>query len=398
MEIILHSDSLIMGGAERLALVYSRILSSNNNHVELIINEDNGKDENVLLEEIPQNVDYKFMSSENLMQKINKYRKLKRKNIIYRILYSLSLKKRRSEVKRGIFKVLDDSNHDILIDFYCKIPLEFTDERTITWLHMTLGAIKDKKKKWYEEKFEKTGKIVVISEAMKEEFISMFPRFKDKVVRIYNPFSFEHILKKSSDMDGLSNTEKELIEESFILSCCRLDEKQKDVNTLIKAYGKLKMENKIEEKLYIIGDGPDREKLESFARENGVEKEVVFLGLQNNPYVWMKKSNLFVHSSKKEGFGMVLVEAMILEKMIVSTDCPVGPSEILEGGKDGYLTPVGDINEMKNNMYAALSDNVLNFEKLDYSKKRVEEFSLEKIKLEINELINDVLNAANKNS
>jgi hypothetical protein len=67
-----------MGGAERLALVYARMLRSENNHVELLINENNGKDGNSLLEEIPQNVDYKFMSSEELMHKINNYRKLKK--------------------------------------------------------------------------------------------------------------------------------------------------------------------------------------------------------------------------------------------------------------------------------------------------------------------------------
>jgi hypothetical protein len=65
-----------MGGAERLALVCSGILSSENNRVELIINENNGKFENVLLEEIPKNIDYKFMSSEDLMHKINNYKKL----------------------------------------------------------------------------------------------------------------------------------------------------------------------------------------------------------------------------------------------------------------------------------------------------------------------------------
>jgi glycosyltransferase involved in cell wall biosynthesis len=388
--IILHSDSLIMGGAERLALVYAEIFSSGNNHVELIINENNGEYGNVILEEIPQNIIYKFMSSEKVMNKINKYRRSKTKSIFFRGLYSIFLKKRKIEVEREMYKVFKNSSYDIQVDFFCKIPIKLTNNRTITWLHMTPSVIKDKKKKWYEEKFEKTGKIVVISEDMKNEFIKKFPKYRDKLVRIYNPFDFNYIRKKAEEIEKLSDREMELIKEPYIVSCCRLDEKQKDVSTLIKAFKNLKIENKIEEKLYIIGDGPDRNKLERFVLEEKMGKEIVFLGLQKNPYVWMKNSKLFVHSSKKEGFGMVLVEAIILDKVVVSSDCPVGPREILKDGEAGYLVPVGNVDKMQESIFNALSNNEVNIKKLEYAKNRINEFSLDEIEKQLNMILKEV--------
>ena len=74
-----------------------------------------------------------------------------------------------------------------------------------------------------------------------------------------------------------------------------------------------------------------------------IEEKVKFLGFQKNPYPWIKKASLFVHSSKFEGLPTVVIEALILEKLIVATDCPTGPKEILDKGRNGILTEIGNV-------------------------------------------------------
>ena len=91
----------------------------------------------------------------------------------------------------------------------------------------------------------------------------------------------------------------------------------------------------------------------------------------------MKNAEFFVHSSHKEGFGMVLVEAMITNGLVVSSDCPVGPREILEDGKSGILVKPQDINEMEKALLEALRNKKIQDEKRKNSLERIESFSLE---------------------
>lgn len=376
--IIFNTDSLIMGGAEKLALQYVKELAKDY-EVYLLINEDNGAEGNVLIKDIPNSVRYSFVVDKGIMENLNKYRKLKKEkkyNFWYRLRYNYYLKRRRESYRKNIEKILKKENYDILIDFNCKIPKEIINDRTIIWLHLTLEGIKEKTKRIYEEKFSKAKKIIVINEMMKDEFISIFPKYKDKVENIYNFFDIENIREKASKVDELNTKERNLIQDKYIVSCCRLD-RQKDVQTTIRAFKNLKDKYKIEEKFYIVGDGDERKELENLVKSLGIEKEIVFLGTQKNPYIWMKNAKMFIHSSHREGFGMVIVEAMITNGKVISSDCPVGPREILDNGNSGILVEVGNVKEMQEAIYKLLTD--INFIKNieNIAKKRSMIFSKE---------------------
>lgn len=376
--IIFNTDSLIMGGAEKLALQYVKELAKDY-EVYLLINEDNGEEGNVLIKDIPNSVRYSFVVDKGIMENLNKYRKLKKEkkyNFWYRLRYNYYLKRRRESYRKNIEKILKKENYDILIDFNCKIPKEIINDRTIIWLHLTLEGIKEKTKQIYEEKFSKAKKIIVINEMMKDEFISIFPKYKDKVENIYNFFDIENIREKASKVEELNTKERNLIQDKYIVSCCRLD-RQKDVQTTIRAFKNLKDKYKIEEKFYIIGDGDERKELENLVKSLGIEKEIVFLGTQKNPYIWMKNAKMFIHSSHREGFGMVIVEAMITNGKVISSDCPVGPREILDNGNSGILVEVGNVKEMQEAIYKLLTD--INFIKNieNIAKKRSMIFSKE---------------------
>ena len=385
--IFFNTDSLIMGGAEKLALQYVKELSKDYKVV-LLINENNGGG-NVLEKEIPKNVEYKYIVNKYIIDNLNKYRNLKKKNKIniwYRIKYNYFLKKRRESFKKNIIEYIKSNDYDILIDFYCKLPLEIIDDRVISWLHLSLDGIKEKQKKIYSEKFEKVKNIVVINDDMKKEFAKYFPKNLNKVKRIYNLFDIKEIINKAIDIDSLTKKEKEIIKEKYILACCRLD-RQKDLETLISAFSNLKREKNILEKLYIIGNGDRKEKLVKLVKKLKISNEVLFLGTQKNPYIWMKNAELFVHSSHKEGFGMVIVEAMITNGLVLSSDCPVGPREILESGKSGVLVEPKNILEMEEKIIELLSNKKLREEKKRNALTRIEDFSLENNYKKIIEMI-----------
>jgi len=115
---------------------------------------------------------------------------------------------------------------------------------------------------------------------------------------------------------------------------------RKDFATLLRAFARLRRERPC--RLIILGKGKQRETLLTLARELGVERDLDLPGFVENPYAWMRRADLFVLSSRLEGFGNVLAEALATGTPVISTDCPSGPAEILDGGRVGPLVPVGD--------------------------------------------------------
>lgn len=115
---------------------------------------------------------------------------------------------------------------------------------------------------------------------------------------------------------------------------------QKDHVTLIKAFAMLPKD--LNAKLVILGDGPLRAELSALVAELGLQERVALPGFSTEPYPWFRSADLFVLSSRWEGFGNVIVEALECGIPVVSTNCPSGPDEILEDGLYGKLVPVQD--------------------------------------------------------
>lgn len=119
---------------------------------------------------------------------------------------------------------------------------------------------------------------------------------------------------------------------------------QKGFDDLIRAFARVL--EKREARLLILGRGPLQSMLEELVTELGIGDHVDFAGFQPNPLAYMARCDVFVLSSRWEGFGIVLAEAMAANAKVVSTDCRSGPSEILMQGRCGPLVPVGDINAL----------------------------------------------------
>lgn len=116
--------------------------------------------------------------------------------------------------------------------------------------------------------------------------------------------------------------------------------KEKDFATLVRAFTSVRERQPA--RLLILGEGPGRARLERQAADLDLAGEVSFPGHVENPYAFMARAGVLASSSRSEGLGIALIEALACGCPVVSTDCPVGPAEILESGRYGRLTPVGD--------------------------------------------------------
>jgi glycosyltransferase involved in cell wall biosynthesis len=107
-------------------------------------------------------------------------------------------------------------------------------------------------------------------------------------------------------------------------------------------------------RLAIVGDGPERAALEALARQRGLADRIVFTGQVADPFVFMMRARVAVCASVYEGLCNAIIEALACGTPVVSTNCPYGPVEILQGGRYGTLTPVGDAAAMAAAIDAAL--------------------------------------------
>ena len=126
---------------------------------------------------------------------------------------------------------------------------------------------------------------------------------------------------------------------------------QKNHALLLRAFAAM---SRPEARLMLLGQGTNEAALRALASDLGIADRVIFAGFHADPSPFYATADLFVLSSDHEGFGNVIVEALSFGLPVVSTDCPSGPAEILQGGRFGTLVPVGDAHALARAMSNAL--------------------------------------------
>ncbi len=192
--------------------------------------------------------------------------------------------------------------------------------------------------------------ILAVSQGVAEDLSLMANLPLERIQVIYNPVITPDLLESAKapvDHPWFAPGEPPVL-----LGVGKLEE-QKDFPNLIRAFAQVRQVRPA--RLMILGWGPDRPQLEALVQELGLEADVAMPGYQKNPYAYMAKSAVFVLSSAWEGLPTVLIEAMATGVPVVSTDCKSGPAEILDNGKYGFLTPVGDSNALATAILNTLS-------------------------------------------
>lgn len=318
--ILFFIESLSGGGAEKVLVTLLKYLNIDKYDITLLTLVDVGE----LKDELNfNNIHYKTIidGSGNLLAQL--WNKVKY-NLIYKYLPP-------KLVNRWIIP----SGFDIYVAFVEGLStkvLSYSQGGKIAWIHADLKrdpwTIKNNIYRNLDEErnaYKSYDKVVCVSRSVEEVMINYYGL--KNTLTIYNPIDIEDIVIKSCEVIDI-----DLPKAFNIITVGRLVQ-QKGYDMLIPIISSLLKKN-IAVSLYIIGEGPERKYLEYIIRKEKVADAVHLLGYKNNPYPIMKLMDLFVCSSRAEGYSLVIAEALILDLPVISMNC-AGPSEILDGGKYG---------------------------------------------------------------
>jgi len=216
--------------------------------------------------------------------------------------------------------------------------------------------------------YPRADRIVAVSAGVADNLARFARLNRSSISVVYNPVPAAHIAAEAGQ--PLAHPWFAPGQPPVLLGVGRLNV-QKDFPNLLRAFALIRAQRPV--RLVILGEGELRNELEALTRKLNVTDDVTFPGFVANPYTWMHRAAVFVLSSAYEGLANVLIEAMAAGTSVVSTDCPSGPAEVLEGGKWGRLVLVEDPK--------ALAQAII--ETLDTPKtvdvtERAQDFSVEK--------------------
>jgi glycosyltransferase involved in cell wall biosynthesis len=197
--------------------------------------------------------------------------------------------------------------------------------------------------------YRHAGAVVAVSNGVADDFARATGFARSSILTIYNPAVTSRVLTRAQE--PLDHPWFAPGEPPVVLGVGRLAP-QKDFATLIRAFAILS--RRVRARLMILGEGGERESLLALIRQLRLEDSVALPGFVANPFSYMSRASLYVLSSAWEGLPGTLIEAMACGTPVVSTDCPSGPAEILEGGRWGRLVPVGDAQAMAEAMEISL--------------------------------------------
>lgn len=210
-------------------------------------------------------------------------------------------------------------------------------------------------------------RVVAISNGVGAALSGRFHLDPNRVTTIFNAVDIEHV--QAQARQPVAN----LPQQPFIVAAGRLVP-QKGFDLLIRATA-----DQLEPRgmsLLILGEGPERFALESLARDLGVQNRVRFQGFVDNPWNYFSHAAVFVCSSRWEGFGNVIIEAMACGVPVIATDCDFGPREIIRHGESGLLVPVDDEQALRAAVASVLDDPQLAMRLRDEGRRRACEFGV----------------------
>ena len=237
--------------------------------------------------------------------------------------------------------------------------------KKIAWVHADLvtwdrvdGVFKSLEH--HKKAYSKFDEVICVSQTVKEGIEKKYNVKNAKV--LYNPINREKILKLSNEkIDDINHSNK-----FKLISVGRLS-KEKGYDRLLRVVKKL-VNEQIGCELLIIGSGKEYDKLNSYIKNNNLEYNIKIVGYKENPYKYVKSSDLFVCSSLSEGYSLVIAESLVLGIPVVSTKCS-GPIEILRNGENGLL-----VENSEEGLYKGLKE-IINSDELymNYKNKAIKE-------------------------
>ncbi len=342
------------GGIDTVAVRYLNSIDKNEYDVSLIIG-DEYKDMEVFADRLSQDIHVHHLVKDGILTSIAKRKLGRRLNPLEKIAEEVALRPiRRCLQKQRMSKLLSDMNAVIDFDSTQTSIIGDAECKKIAFFHFSINEYcsgKESRIRRLGRKLNHYDYVVTICKAMEKEASELYPCLRDKLQTIYNPISIAEIEELSSATPPP--------DEEYFLMVARINESQKDFTTLLRAYAKAQDNGYNLPRLKIVGKGPHEHEIKELAQRLGIEDSVDFMGFMANPMPLIAHCNTFILSTKFEGLATVLIEALENDRLIVASDCPTGNSEILDGGRCGILTPVGDVDAMAKALVSSVRDTSL---------------------------------------
>ena len=310
MKILIYISSLTSGGAEKVATLMANYWSRNH-------------DVTLLTDDIPEN---DFFKTNDNIKRISTYFRIDTKNVPYKILLHIKGLKRLRDIVINeypdiIISHMDVTNVRMLLATLClRIPIIVEDHNN--------PKLKGMPQPWAFLKpftYRFASKIVLLT----RDLLNYYPKKlydHSKIVFIPNPLN----LPKS-----ISDSKEVQVKKPSFIALGSLT-KQKGFDILIKAFKDV-LKKQSDWNLMILGEGEQRKALEKLIKDLNLSEKVSLPGRVKNPYSILKKADIYVMSSRFEGFPVALCEAMGVGLPCISFDCPTGPADIIQHNKNGLL-------------------------------------------------------------
>ena len=289
--------------------------------------------------------------------------------------------------QESLVSYINENKFDIVValtDYYSlllSVIAPYLNAKTIGWQHNTYDSyflMKNRNSYGQENLFKKMMRnldhLIVLTDADKEKYSK---EFNVPTSTLYNPVSY-----------AISQDSPK--QENPLIFVGRLYQYQKGIDYLIDIIEEIK-KYKPTIQIVLVGDGPDHQHIYDDVKNRGLQDNVRFAGMSSNVSSYYEKASVFLHTSRYEGFGVVLIEAMAFGIPVVAFHNN-GPDEIITDGTDGFLIDKYDISNFAKKVIELLDDRE-EFNRVSCNaKKRVEAFLPRKVTEKFVKILYTVLN------
>lgn len=344
-KILFFINSFEIGGGEKSLIALLNCISYKKFEVDLMMIKRGGEFEKYIPKEvnilgIP--IYYKFIN--NQIKTIKTKEKIKflwvriKSSIELRIINKRSTIKNNQQIfyknQKNILESIE-KKYDIAVAYSQGFPTYFVAEKInakkkYAWINCDYtNTMYDKVyDKYFYNKFDN---IIAVSDSCKKSIINVDKSYKEKI-RVIKDIVNPEVIKSMANENIDFKYDEEYLN---ILTVARLVLNYKGYDLVLNA-AKLLEKNNIKFRWYILGEGQDRKKIEQFIKENNLNNKIILLGGKSNPYPYMKKCDIYVQTSRIEGFGLTVIEALILKKKIVCTNFEAA-KEMIRNEENGLL-------------------------------------------------------------
>lgn len=392
--ILFSIDSLACAGAEKSLTTLLSLIDYSKYEIDLMMFAHGGALEELVPREVNVLKPLKYSEFTELTLKQSIIHSIKECNfrmLTSRMKFSSTIRKNNysNAQKARIFwqcnsNVIESNpkEYDIAISYAQGIPTFYVADKIkakkkLAWVNVSY-KLKEEDKEFQRKYYDKYNKIVAVSHSTKEILSETFPEYKDKIEIIYDINDPKFI----SSMANMNSGYDDGFEGLKLLTIGRLAN-QKGYYTALEACKELK-EKGIKFRWYALGIGPLKDELENYIKENDLIEDFILLGVKSNPYPYIKNCDIYVQTSKFEGFGLAIAEARMLNKPVVTTKFDAVFNQMIQEKNglvvemnsdavcEGILRLIND-NELKNSIINYLkTEKKGNIEELDKFYKLIE--------------------------